>query len=291
PPSNVGVINSRAVGCQPVHRRLWLADGRAVHYDRLSLNMGTRRLPFWAMRPCVGQPRTWSGHSVMQLIGLRATLVADERSSVVIVGGSRQALEIAGGLAAPAGSSGLDGITLLWPNRGGDDRKTRAALRRLAWWGVDVVATGGAAALGEGCLHCIDGRRFPADHVICAGPPEPDPVALAMTLPAYGPGLRVERRLTSPQASSIQVSGAAASLDGRHVLAGWDGERQACVMLAGLRADAGPHALQRYAPSRRGMPVDLGAQAGVVSGMRWFGWRARRQCRLAQREWLADPDR
>ncbi|MGB7758154.1 MAG: hypothetical protein WBL23_19035, partial [Salinisphaera sp.] len=42
PPSNVGVINSRAVGCQPVHRRLWLADGRAVHYDRLSLNMGTR---------------------------------------------------------------------------------------------------------------------------------------------------------------------------------------------------------------------------------------------------------
>lgn len=288
PPPAVRVLRCRAVGCQPIHRRLWLADGQIVPYDRLSLNIGTRRLPAWAARPGTGQPRAWSGHSSMQLIGLGAALNADRRGSIVVAGGSRQALEIAGGLAARLASSYVARVTLLWPERR-EPRAVRTALRRLAWLGVDVVG-GIASGLAPGRVRCVDGRRFQADHLVWAGPAEPDPLALAMRLPVRGPGLYVNRRLESPRAASIQVVGGAATLDGRRVLAGEDHERQASVLLSGVRAAAAPHAIKRYAPSWRATPIDLGPDAGGTPGLVAVGgWRQRGR-RRAQRRWLGEPD-
>ncbi|KEZ77680.1 hypothetical protein [Salinisphaera hydrothermalis] len=282
-PSGVPVIRSRAVGCQPIHRRLWLADGRVLEYDRLSLNLGTRRMPDWVARPGARQPRTWSGHSVRQLVELRVVLDAEKQAAVVIVGGSLTALEVAGGLAARIGRDGLD-VRLLWPD-GATGPRTRTALRRLAWLGVDVIDAQ-AETLATGCLCCRDGRRFAADHVIWAGAAEPGSSALGMSLPAASAGLRVDRRLVSPRASSVHVLGATASLDGYAVLAGWDGERQARVVLSGLRAETGTHALKRYAPPLREMPIDLGPAAGLVSSTPWLGWWDQRRYRRIQTQGL-----
>lgn len=284
PPPGLRLINSRAVGCQPIHRRLWLADGQVLEYDRLSLNIGTRRLPAWASRPRATEPRTWSGHSVTQLVEFRAVLDAEVRAAVVIVGGSSRALEVAGGLAARIERDGMN-VRLLWPG-GAARRRTREALRRLAWLGVDVIDAQ-AEALAAGCLHCVDGRRFAADHVVWAGAAEPGSFALGMGLPALGAGLQVDRRLTSPRAASVHVVGAAASLDGRRALAGWDGERQARVVLAGLRAESRTHALKRFTPSFRDRPIDLGPAAGVVSSTPGLHWLARRWCRRVQTQGLA----
>ncbi|WP_109994314.1 hypothetical protein [Salinisphaera sp. LB1] len=278
PPSATQVITSRAIGCQPTHGRLWLADGRMMRYHRLSLNTGTRRLPAWASHERPGCPRISSGHSAMQLIALRAALDAGTRTSIVIAGGSRSALEVAGGVAATAGDCRVASVTLLWPGRD-YSRTTRAALRRLAWVGVDVIPGATASGLAACCVECRDGRRFRADHVICAGPAEPDPLVLAMNLPTYGPGLRVDRRLASPHAASVQITGAAASLDGRRVLPGWDGARQARVVLSALRGPARGRGVTRYATPSRPVAPDLGPVPGVVSGTFWLRawdrWRHR----------------
>lgn len=283
PPSNVVLVANRALGCQPLHRRLWLADGCVLDYDALSVNTGTRRLPLWAARPGACQPRAWSGHSMRQLIVFQQVLAGSEQSSIVIAGGSCRALEIAGGLSRLYGRS-PPWVTLLCPD-GPIRRAERAARRRLAWYGVDIAVGAEACALGEGCVLCTDGRRFRAEHVVWAGPAEPDGLARSMALPIAGPGLCVDRRLRSPQAAAVHAAGAIATLDGQAVLPGWDAERQARVLLTNLRAMVGRYALARYrAPSVR-QPLDLGGD-DLVSSRRLFRWLGQRRLRTARRTWL-----
>lgn len=260
-------VHGRAVGCHPLHQRLWLADGRVLGYHALSLNVGARRLPDWAARPATGEPHVWSGHSMHQMTAFKPVAVDEPAGPVVIVGGSRRALEIAGGLSL----LGRADITLLWP-AAAPSGMVRAACRRLAWRGVDVILGAQASALGPGSIRCTHGRRFAAAQVVWAGPATPGAFVHSTGLAAADAGLRVDRRLRSPRAPSIHAAGAAATIDGRAVLSGSDAERQACVIAANLKATTGGHALRRYRPSRRAPAIDLGGGERVSAQplMRWL---------------------
>lgn len=280
PPSGVSVITGRAIGAKPLRRRLWLADGTVLSYDVLSVNSGSRRLPDFAAWPGPGQPRVWSGYSTTDLIGLTRVLVREPAATVVIVGGTRQACEIAGGLSARANAPG---VTLLCPE-GRYLRHARTAHRCLAWRGVDIVAPVLVDGLAAGAVHTRDGRRFAADHVVWAAPVAASPFAQALGLPAANNGLRVDRRLQSPRASSVIAAGEVASLDSRRVLPGWDAERQAEILLANLQGRYETCGLRSYRVPGRGPPLDLGRGDLVAAPLtRWWGAR---RLRLERRRWL-----
>ncbi|WP_423821003.1 FAD-dependent oxidoreductase [Salinisphaera sp. SPP-AMP-43] len=280
PPAEVSLVAGRAVGAKPLHRRLWLADGTVLTYDVLSMNTGSRRLPTFAARPASDQPRVWSGHSTTDLIGLARVLGHEPTATVVVVGGTQRAHEIAGGLSARPNAPH---ITLLCPEEH-NRRRDRAAYRRLAWRGVDIVTRVSVDALAAGAVHTRDGRRFAADHMVWAAPAVASPLAQALGLPATHQGLRVDRRLQSLRSPWVFGTGEIASLDGRRLLPGWDAERQVDVMLANLHGLYDRRSLRSYRVPERALPLDLG-QGELVAGPLTRRLAARR-LRVERSRWL-----
>ncbi|RJS93789.1 hypothetical protein [Salinisphaera sp. Q1T1-3] len=253
PPPGVEIRRTRVIGLQPLHRRLWIADGQALEYDAASLNTGHRRLPDWAISTRMNPPAVWSAHSVDDLFGLARVLEASAGSAgVVIAGGTRQALLVAEALSRRV--AGPVPCTLLWSGQTPGRRGLRW-FKRLAERGVDVVCETVATGLAPNAVITTDGRRFFADHLLWAGTGTPSALAYAI---GQGPradraptDLRIDRQLRMQGMRETFASGATAGFDNRRALSGRDARRQAVVLASNIAGLFDARGLRRYRPTRR----------------------------------------
>lgn len=282
PGRDIEVIQGRAVGCQSLHQRLYLADGRSLGYDAISVNTGVMRHPSWSGINNGEGPSVWSAHSADELARFRSSLrQTDGAARVVVAGGTRQSIEAAAGVQAA--DTHIAGVTLLWPTRQ-LGRLTRRMLARLAYRGVDVVLGAPVTGHGSGLVIGNDGRRFAADHLLWAAPAVPSALARSLGMSIGDVGVPVDRYLRAPQRRSMFVTGALATLDGRRPLAGWDGDIQADVLAGNLLAKGDDdRSRRRYRAPRGELAFDLGAG-------RWFapritGISARRRLQRHYTDW------
>ena len=262
-------------------RRLQLASGESLPYDRVSFNLGS---VVDAPVAVAGGPRVWPAKPVAGLAALRTALLAEpERAggdgpAVAVVGGGATGAEIAANLVALAGACGrAPAVTLVEAAdrllASAPPGASAALARRLRRRGVDVrTATRFAGVSAAG----LDTDRGPvaADHLVFATGLVAPPLVERLDLPADRVGgIHVDATLRSPvDARVFAVGDCARFLPAPLPRIGVFGVRQAPVLLHNLGASLSGGAIRAYRPQRRWLSIlDLGDDTGLLLyGGFWF---------------------
>ncbi|GAB3679224.1 NAD(P)/FAD-dependent oxidoreductase [Salinisphaera aquimarina] len=294
----------RAIGLDARHRRVWLAGGGKLDYDRVSLNVGQEIDDSGFDDPAAGV-RVWSAASVEQLSQLHDALAHDcargARPRVAIFGDGARATEIAAGLSMGEFGQRLRLACYLPGPRLLPDAPvtvSRRAARVLGMRNVDLLPDTAIVTAIDSCVQSRDGRRFPAEHVVLARGYRAARFVHAGQMPAEAGGIHVTARLQSPRDERVFASGGCALLLGRRALELADVERQARVLADNLIACATRRPMKTYRPPATARAVDLAeGRAFAWYGRLWWynatagRWRSRRDEALRarlQRAGLAD---
>jgi NADH dehydrogenase FAD-containing subunit len=285
----------RAIGLDARHRRVWLASGQMQVFDTVSHDVG-----YESGLDIDGDshhgPALWQAADVSAMLQfVRVLEQARQRSTplrIAVVGDGARAAET---VAALAGGPFAAGLQISWvlpgarvsPNapRGHD----RFILRHLARCGVEIVPQTPISRQTNGAICSPDGRRFPVDHAVFAGPGEAAHFVHAGRMPASAEGLHVNRRLQSPRDERIYAVGGCAAVLGRRANHQFSVEQQARVLAHNIEAGA----RRRPFKSCRGRPggpiITLGNGQAIAWRGRWWWQGAALARRLARRDerWLA----
>ncbi|MES1943718.1 pyridine nucleotide-disulfide oxidoreductase [Salinisphaera sp. PC39] len=286
-------LAGRVVGVDAERQVAHLADGGALGYDRLSLNVGSEvaALPAGA----AGDPDVWPVKPVANLRALHRAVrdrLADgtARLEVVVAGGGASGCEVAANLAA-LGRSCAGSLRVSLCARG--DRLLPAApapaARRLASHlarlGVAVLTGAEVAAKDGGTLRLADGRRLRADLLAVATGLRAAPLTRATGLPwDERGGLRVTAALHSEADARVFAAGDCAHFLPRPLpKLGVYGVRAAPVLHRNLLASLDGRALRAYRPQTRHLAIlNLGDGTGLATWSRLW-WHGRAAMRLKDR--------
>jgi NADH dehydrogenase FAD-containing subunit len=200
-------VEGRAVRIDPSAKTVVLADGSELHYDVLSVSVGsfTARTITHAggTAPAAQNPALVPTKPIAELCELRARLAEWRRSisrvSIAVAGGGAAAVEIAANLACCLADEWPQSEVVLLPGArllpGFGPVARSIAARRLEALGV-VVRKGVRAISVEGDHIATDAGPIAADALVAATGIMPPPLAAASGLP-IGPdgGLAVNDRL------------------------------------------------------------------------------------------------
>ncbi|PMR77457.1 NAD(P)/FAD-dependent oxidoreductase [Billgrantia endophytica] len=282
-------LRGRLTGLDIQARAAKLADGRAIPFTLLSLNLGS-----YAAAPSAHPqgPDVWSVKPIAQLVGFRRRLEAAFRRGshprVVVVGAGSSGIELACNLRELAWRHGAR-LDVALVNRGqrvlegGPPGASRWLARHLSRRGIamhtDTRATGHVP--GGVSVVCMGDQDRPsvleADHVIYATGLTPPRVFDHLGLPVIeGRGLAIDETLQSTGEPDIFAAGdCAAMIDHPLPRLGVYGVRQAPVLLANLAARLKGAGLSSYVPQTRALAIlDLGHGTGLaIRGHRWWAGR------------------
>lgn len=286
---DVGRLALRA-GAEVVHGRLewvdlgarcaWLADGRAVEYEILSLNVGCQTAG--TDRPGVGRHAA----SVRPLAPFLERVRREARGRVVVVGGGAAGVELAFALRRRPGVDSLRLITsspAMLP-----DRPPRVGLeltRAAAKAGIEHVGGRTALAAEAGRLELDQGQPVPFDLLVWAGGARPHPALAASGLSGPDGLAAVRASLQLVGRDDVFAAGDCAGLVGTRLpRAGVYAVRQGPVLAANLRARVLGRPLRDFAPQPDFLRlVDLGDGTALATRGRWC-YRGR--AALALKDWI-----
>lgn len=270
-------------------RTVVTADGEAVPFDLLSLNVGST-----VSEPAglAAASEVWPVKPLSRLFELQsqlgASLNAGARTpAILVVGGGQTGFEIAAALAGLCARHGrMADVTVV--SRGRARWAPPAALAHLtqglARRGVRVFE-GEAVAREAGLCRLADGRSLPCDMLILAGGLMAPPLIKGLGLPTDEAGrLRVTPSLHAPDDPDVFAAGDCAVIEGAaRPPAGVFGVRAAPILAANLIARARGAPLRAYDPQRRWLSImDLGDGTGLaLRGGLW--WRGRTALWLKRR--------
>ncbi|MDZ7749618.1 MAG: FAD-dependent oxidoreductase [Halofilum sp. (in: g-proteobacteria)] len=261
----VTLVADTATGLDRERRTLQLASGRAVPWDRVSFNVGSRVAPMAAPTP---DPKLWPAKPIAGLADLRARLeqrfARAEPTPIVVVGAGATGCELAANLLALARRCRhRAAVTLVGAGERilpeGPPGAAAALAAHLERHGARIRAATRAEAIEADGVRLADGHE-PAEHVVLATGLEADPLVQSLGLPADRARRAARRR--------------AAALDRRPA-------RLRRRRLRRLRA--APAAARRRVRRCAQAPVLLGNLAAALAGREGRPFRP-------QRQWLAILD-
>ena len=283
----VGYVEGRAGSLDREGGRLTLEDGRAVPFDLVSFNVGSRVEPPF---PVAEGASSFGAKPIRGLLDLRERLrdafARGEVPRVVTVGGNHSGCELTCNLAAFARAQGarID-LVLMHGGReliGNEPAGARRRMREvLEGYGVSVRSNIRVVRATEDLVHPEDGRPVPFDHLLVATGLTAAPVMARLGLPHSPRGLRVLPSLHAPDDRRVFAIGDCADIRGPGVPAeglpkvGVFGVRAAPVLLHNLVASARNERLRPYKPQRVWFASqNLGDGTGLAS---WgpFWWHGR----------------
>lgn len=283
----------RVAGLDRAARLVRLEDGTLLHYDALSLALGSETAPLPGADALPS--RVFPVKPIANLWALRQALearLAGGPVEVVVAGGGITGVELAAsvaGLAARRG--GTARVTVLAgggrPLRGVPEAASGPLLRGLRARGVSVAA-GYATSVHADRLETSAGP-LPFDLLAVATGLRPPPLLASLGLPlAEDGGLAVDAHLRSPADGRVHGAGDCIALAG-HPLprAGVYAVRQAPALLHNLLAAVEGGAPRRFRPQARHLWImNLGDGTGFASygpfhgrgrlALHWKNWLDRR---------------
>jgi pyridine nucleotide-disulfide oxidoreductase family protein len=248
------------------------ADGRALPYDILSLNLGST-----PSRPGDGGLAV---KPIPEFLGALETLVdraaaAPRPLRLAVVGAGPAGVEIALALRRRLAAQSIsDGAAVavrlvaaspeLLPGRSARTRRLiDATLRRQ---GIEVELSFEVAAFRDGALVDADGRSIPADEIVWAtnatAPKWLRETGLALDDNGF---VRVDETLRSVSHPSVFAAGDVASPPGHVSKAGVFAVRQGPVLAQNLRRAVAGGRLHRYRPQRRWLALISTADGRAVA--------------------------
>ncbi len=284
------IIQDRMIGLDRRTRSVLLERHGSVHYDALSLNLGS------APPEIAGsdQPCSYSVKPIHRLRDLRIELesrFADRHRSlrIVIAGAGPTGSELAGNIAGLAQSAGAEPDILVVA--GGDVLRqlpkraafvVRSGLERR---GVRFLTGSRVVRLETGTAILADGREIAFDVFVNATGLKPRPVPGESGLPVTEEGgLIVDRNLRSPADQLVHGGGDGVSVEG-HALPriGVYAIRQSPVLLHNLLAAMEGTAPRPFEPQKHYFWImNLGDGTGLATrGPLW--WHGRSAFRLKDR--------
>lgn len=264
-------------------RHVLLADGNALAFDVLSLNVGSDVMPPTANGATVaawGSARYWHVKPIERLDGLRRH-VHDAASRhqplhVVVVGGGPSGVEMAANLAGLSRELGVPNDIRLVTRHA---RLLPAAPEAAARWASHQLARLGVEWQGNLALDAgaawLDALPVAADDIVLATGLRPAYCVADLPLSLDDNGIRVCPTLQSESHAEIFAVGDCASLI-EHSLPkrGVEGVRQGPVLLRNLLALQHGTPLQDYQPPEVALSiVDLHDTGLALYGRHWWGGR------------------
>ncbi|MCC5882063.1 MAG: FAD-dependent oxidoreductase [Halomonas sp.] len=304
----VNHVRGRLARLDHPQRLVYLADGRSLPYDLVSLNLGSIAP---TLAPLAEGPRAWAVKPIQQLVALRHCLETAYRRgecpALVVVGGGASGVELACNLRALAEKhAARTSITLV--TRGNTlldgapqgaqhwiaghlqrlDIQVRCGMRAVSYHRQGVLIAAQPVARDQENLELIE-----CQHVMHASGLAPPPVLehLGVRLIA-GRGVAVGDTLQSVEDQDIFAAGDCAALvDHPLPRLGVYGVRQAPVLLANLAARLKGRNLHRYTPQVSALTIlNLGQGNGLaIRGRLWWAgrlsllWKRRLDERFMQR--------
>ena len=293
-------LAGRAIGVDSGRRVVHLADGGALGYDWVSLNVGSEvaSLPAGAD----DDPDVWPVKPVANLRALRRAVgdrLADTggRREIVVAGGGASGCEVAANLAALGRNRpGTMRVTLCTRGSrllsGAPPSASRRLAAHLSRLGVTVLTGADVAAKRGNTLYLVDGRRLRTDMLAVATGLRAAPLTRATGLPWDDRGgLRVTANLNSEADARVFAVGDCAHFLPRPLpKVGVYGVRAAPVLYRNLLASLDGGRLRAYRPQRRYLSIlNLGDDTGLAtwSGLWWHGRAAMRLKDRIDRRFMA----
>jgi NADH dehydrogenase FAD-containing subunit len=275
-------LQDRVVGVSPAERLLLLGSGRALPYDVVSFNVGSR-VPLEALAGA--EQEGVPVKPIENLLGARERLLASlpaGRPRVLVVGGGSAGVELAGNTWRLARREGGEAdITLVaadprllpaFPERA--SRLAEASLRRR---GVRVVTDRRIASLASGVARTAEGKELGYDLCLLTIGIRPPEVFRGSGLATSERGaLLVDDRLQSVSHAGVFGGGDCVELAGRALAqVGVYAVRQAPVLLRNLLASVKGAPLTSFRPQRRYLLIlNLGDGTGLLVRGSWC-WAGR----------------
>lgn len=276
-------VCDRAVAIDRTQRMVRLASGHSLHYDWLSLNVGSEVA---VDQTVIGLENAWTVKPIANLWRLRSRLEAwfaerpETPARVVVVGGGATGCEVALNLDALARRhGGRLQLTLISRSRlmkGYPQAAAHRVMQLMRARSLHVLNGCSVARIQQDRVHCDDGQTIAWDNLVLATGLRP-------------PRWLTETGLTISEDGSLVVDDCLRSVDDEHIFGIGDcirmgnhplprigvyGVRQAPVLLQNLCAAAQEQPLHPYRPQRRYLSI-LNTGDGKALAVRgrhhWYG--------------------
>jgi NADH dehydrogenase FAD-containing subunit len=282
--SGAALLRARLSGLDAASRHVLLADGGAVPYDVVSLNLGSTPPELAGAHPlCFDVKPVANLHRLAAALDAWHRERPGEAARIAVVGGGMSGVEIAANLEQLARRTGAAFGVSLYAAGGVLDELPRAASggvsRALRRRGVTIFTQSRVTTLEAGGIVLGDGRTEPADFVVNASGLRPAPVCRALGLPVDSDGgIIVDATLASAGSPSVFAAGDCIAFCGTALpRVGVYAIRQAPILFENLIATLEGRPLTAFEPQRRFLTIaNLGDDTGLAvrGAFHWQGWLA-----------------
>jgi NADH dehydrogenase FAD-containing subunit len=274
-------IQDRVDAINTSTRTLFLASGKTIHYDWLSLNIGSE-VDISGLEPPSDGPRVWPVKPIPPLYELRASLEQAIRDSgemppVVVIGGGATGSELTANLAGLARRNGAEPqVTLvsrserLLPDA--PVGASRALTRTIASFGIKLHLQTRARRITEAGVELESGEEIPCKHVLAAVGLQAKTLTRSLGLAAGPAGLRVNSYMQSLDDPRVFAAGDCADFAPRDLpKLGVFGVKAAGIIHHNLLASLRGKSLKHYKPQRVWLAIlNLGDGRGLL--LWWKVW-------------------
>lgn len=266
-------------------RVVTLTGGSTLHYDWLSLNIGSE-VDVQSLKPAEQTPRIWTVKPIPPLYELRQSVEAamQEQAAmpqVVVIGGGATGSELAANLAGLAQRYGIaPRVTLVSrASRLLPSAPTGASLslqRHLARYPVEIRLCANVVSIVTSGVQLESGDILPADHIVVAVGLQAKTLTRELGLPAGREGLHVGPMMHSTADRRVFAAGDCADYRPRSLpKLGVFGVKAAEIIHQNLLASVQGHPLRPYQPQRVWLAIlNLGDGRGLMLWWKLW-WRGR----------------
>lgn len=283
-------IRDRLVGLDPQQRIVTLESGQTLHYDAVSLNVGSEV----RTADIEGVEHAWTVKPIYNLLRLRQEisqrLAAKESLRAIVVGGGATSCEVAANLAALGGNNPRKlhvtllarGDRLLHGRTTGASRSVTAALTRRQ---ITLRRQATVTRVEPGRVHLRSNETLAANYIVLATGLQAAMIVQNLGLPHDEEGLVVDRYLHSVADPCVFGAGDCIRFENRALQKlGVYSVRQAPVLLHNLLATVNEQPLQSYRPQKRSLEIlNLAGGDGLLL---WGPFHYRGRCSLRWKDWL-----
>lgn len=266
-------IQDRVVGINRNIRTVTLASGQQVHYDALSLNIGSQvasqNIPgvmeyAWQVKPIAN---LWK---LRQHIEQRATH-ATVPLHITVIGGGATGCEVAANLAALLHKVGIAGQVRIITRSDRLLRRSSSAVSdcladALKQRGIEIVAGCTVASIGQHDVACEDGKHFASDITVLAAGLEAHRALQKWGLAQDATGMAVDATLCCVQDKRIFGAGDCINFAQRDLpKLGVYSVRESPILTHNLLAAVTGGRLRKYRPQRNALMIlNLGDGEGLA---------------------------
>lgn len=265
-------------------RRITLKSGKTLHYDWMSLNVGSE-VSSDVLQAHQDGPVLWPVKPIPQLAELRKKLLEHIHKQgsmppIAVIGGGPTGTELAANLAGLAENEAVTPEVVLIS---GSERllgdapvgASKKVYRDLSQRGIEILLDSQASEITADGVRLEDGRTIPCRHVLSAIGLRAKAITGELGLPADEQGLCVSARMHSVADPHVFAAGDCAHFEPRDLpKLGVFGVKSAEVIHQNLLASIDGNTLSEYDPQKVWLAVlNLGHGKGLLTWWKlwWYG--------------------